>query len=178
MGMALSIPLYSVDDLDGFPDDGNRYELLDGVLLVTPAPNQLHQVIATRLILAIGQVPGARVVGPGVVPRLPRTHLEPDVLVYPAWCPANCAWTRITEHWLAVEIFSPSSKIYDREFKRAAYFKLGVREVWLVDADERAVEVWRADGSTEMLRERVTWTIPGAGRDVVIELDALFEGIE
>ena len=178
MGMALSIPLYTVDDLDRFPDDGNRYELLDGVLLVTPAPNQLHQVIATRLILAIGPIPGARVVGPGVVPRLPRTQLEPDVLVYPALFPTNCAWARITEHWLAVEIFSPSSKIYDREFKRAAYLKLGLREVWLVDADERTVEVWRADGASEVSRDRVIWTIPEFDRDVVIELEELFEGIE
>ena len=182
MGMALSIPLYTIDDLDRFPDDGNRYELLDGVLLVTPAPNQLHQVIATRLstrlMLAIGERGRARVVAPGVVPHPPRTQLEPDVLVYPARFPSNCAWTRITEHWLAVEIFSPSSKIYDRKFKRAAYLTLGVREVWLVDADERAVEVWHANGSTEVLRERVTWTIPELSRDVVIELDTLFEGIE
>ena len=54
MGMADSIPLYTVDDLDLFPDDGNRYELLDGVLIVTPAPSQLHQIIAARLIVAIG----------------------------------------------------------------------------------------------------------------------------
>lgn len=178
MGMAVSIPFFTVQDLDRFPDDGNRYELLDGVLLVTPAPNQLHQLIAARLIIAIGPVTGARVLGPGVVPRPPRTQLVPDVLVYPARFPANCAWARITEHWLAVEIFSPSSKIYDREFKRAAYLKLGVREVWLVDADERTVEVWRADGSSEVLRERVRWTMPDVDGDVVIELEELFNGIE
>ena len=39
MAMAITVPHYTVDDLDDFPDDGNRYELLDGVLLVTPAPN-------------------------------------------------------------------------------------------------------------------------------------------
>ena len=49
MGMAASIPLITVEDLDSFPDDGNRYELLDGMLLVTPSPNQEHQVVATRL---------------------------------------------------------------------------------------------------------------------------------
>jgi len=131
--MAVSIPFYTVDDLDRFPDDGNRYELLEGVLIVTPAPSNLHQVIATRLATylmnGIGLKGDARVVAPGVVVRPPGTQLEPDVLVYPARFTAESRWTAITEHWLAVEIFSPSSKIYDREFKRGAYLTLGVKEV-------------------------------------------------
>lgn len=178
MAMAVSIPLYTVEDLERFPDDGNRYELLDGVLIVTPAPSQLHQIIAARLILAIGRTPGARVVGPGVVSRPPRTQLEPDVLVYPARFSANSPWTKITEHWLAVEIFSPSSKIYDREFKRGAYHTLGVRELWLVDADERTFEVSRVGGFVELHSDRVTWAIPETDRDVVIELDDIFDGME
>ena len=47
--MALTIPHYTVADLEHFPDDGNRYELLDGVLLVTPAPHAAHQLLAMRL---------------------------------------------------------------------------------------------------------------------------------
>jgi Uma2 family endonuclease len=182
MGMAVSIPLYTVDDLDRFPDDGNRYELLDGVLIVTPAPSQRHQIIATRLasylVVGIGSKGGARVVGPGVVPRPPRTQLEPDVLVYPARFPGNSPWTAVTEHWLAVEIFSPSSKIYDRDFKRRAYHTLGVREVWLVDADERTIDVSRADGIVESYRDRLQWAIPGTDRNVTIELDELFEDMD
>ncbi len=182
MGMAVSIPLYTVDDLDHFPDDGNRYELLEGVLLVTPAPNQRHQIIAARIIarlaVGVGSDELARVVGPGVVPRLPRTQLEPDVLVYPARFPGSAPWTVVTEHWLAVEIFSPSSKIYDRDFKRGAYLTLGVQEVWLVDADERAIEVSRVDGVVETYSDRLQWTIPGTDRIVAIELDALFDGLD
>jgi Uma2 family endonuclease len=182
MGMAASIPLYTVDDLDRFPDDGNRYELLEGVLLVTPAPSHRHQVIATRLaaylMFGTGPKGEAGVVTPGVVLRPPGTQLEPDVLVYPARFTANLKWTAITEHWLAIEIFSPSSKIYDREFKRGAYLTLGVQEVWLVDADERAIEVSRADGVVETYRDRLRWAIPGTDRHVTIELDELFEGMD
>ena len=54
MGMAIAIPRFTVDDLETFPDDGNRYELLDGVLLVTPAPGNAHQVVASRLQVRLG----------------------------------------------------------------------------------------------------------------------------
>ena len=180
MRMAVSIPYYTVDDLDHFPDDGNRYELLDGVLLVTPLANQEHQVIAARFIqlLCAGLGIDVRVVGPGVVPREPKTQLEPDVLVYPARFPVNCPWSQITEHWLAIEIFSPGSRIYDREFKRDAYLKLGVREVWLVDADDRSVEISRAPGVSESVSDVILWRPPVGNVEVRVDLAAIFAGIE
>jgi hypothetical protein len=61
MAMAISVPLYTVDDLENFPDDGNRYELLDGVLLVTPQAAAVHQVVASRFqfeLTAFLQKPG------------------------------------------------------------------------------------------------------------------------
>ena len=128
--------------------------------------------------MGIGSKGAGRVVAPGVVPRLPKTQLEPDVLVYPSRFSANARWTAITEHWLAVEIFSPSSKIYDREFKRGAYLTLGLREVWLIDADERTIDVSRADGILESYRDRLQWAIPGTDRNVTIELDELFEDMD
>ena len=181
MGMAVSIPFYTVDDLANFPDDGNRYELLDGVLLVTPSPNQEHQVIAARLIQhLLGALVGSgvRVVGPGVVPRGLKTQLEPDVLVYPSRYPVNSPWSQITEHWLAVEIFSPGSRIYDREFKRDAYLRLGVREVWLVDADNRSVEICRAPGVSEHVSDVITWRPHTLDAEVHIDLADIFMGLE
>ena len=49
MGMALTVPRYTVDDLERFPNDGNRYELLDGMLIVTPAPRNAHQLLTFEL---------------------------------------------------------------------------------------------------------------------------------
>src|SRR5205809_7154816 len=145
MAMALSVPLYTVDDLARFPDDGNRYELLNGVLLVTPAPAAVHQLVAsriqTRLSVALALTGHAHVVGPGAVVRKPRTQLQPDILVYPARFAPTTDWRRISDHWLAVEVLSNSSQVYDREFKRDAYLKLGVRQLWLVDWRRRRVEV-------------------------------------
>jgi Uma2 family endonuclease len=53
MGMAISVPRLTVADLEQFPNDGNRYELLDGLLLVTPQARQAHQRIAGRLHAAL-----------------------------------------------------------------------------------------------------------------------------
>ena len=49
MAMPVAVPRYTVDDLDSFPDDGNRYELLDGVLPVSPAPSFLHEIVVQRI---------------------------------------------------------------------------------------------------------------------------------
>ena len=120
MGMALTVPRYTVDDLERFPNDGNRYELLDGMLIVTPAPRRAHQLVGSRLLQRIGvALRGiADVVGPGAVVRPPGTQLEPDVLVQPARFSSTLQWSDVTEHWLAVEVLSRSSRFYDREFKR------------------------------------------------------------
>src|ERR1051325_8168975 len=111
--MALSVPHYTIEDLDRFPDDGNRYELLDGVLLVTPAPAAVHQLITNRIQTRLSMarmLPGhAHVAGPGAVVREPNTQLQPDILVYPSHFSPMTDWPKIRGHWLGVEVLSPSS---------------------------------------------------------------------
>ncbi|HET9777100.1 MAG TPA: Uma2 family endonuclease [Gemmatimonadaceae bacterium] len=84
-------------------------------------------------------------------------------------------WRKITEHWLAVEILSRSSRVYDREFKRDAYFALGLQQVWLVDWRDESVEVCAAKGKSSVVRDRILWRIAGA--EVVIDLREAFVGI-
>jgi len=173
MAMALTVPRYTVADLERFPDDGQRYELLDGLLLVTPSPGLDHQLVATRLAATLTrqlEPAGIRVVGPGAVVREPGTQLQPDVMVFRAAGPATASWKEVEEVWLAVEVLSPSSQIYDREFKREAYLALGVDEVWLVDLQERAVLVSRPE---HLRDERVTGMVRWQPRhlDFLIELD-------
>ena len=177
MAMAISVPLYTVDDLERFPDDGNRYELLDGVLLVTPQAALVHQVVASRIQvkLASSLQKLAHVVGPGAVVRMPRTQLQPDILVFPARFTPMTDWRKITEHWLAVEVFSRSSRIYDREFKRDAYFALGLHQVWLVDWRDESVEVCTPKRKRRVVRDTIRWRV--AGTEVAIDLREVFAGL-
>jgi Uma2 family endonuclease len=181
MAMAISIPRYTIADLERFPNDGNRYELLDGVLLVTPAPSHAHQIIVSRLqyrLMEAAMVPGdAQVVGPGAITVPPRTQLEPDILVYPARYPIDSNWEVIDEHWLAVEVLSRSSRVYDREIKRDAYIALRVQEVWLVDRWNMVVEVSRGRGPGEVVRDVLHWRVPTLGTQVEISLTEIFAGL-
>ncbi len=182
MGMAATIPRYTVEDLEHFPRDGNRYELLEGILLVTPAPMVGHEVVITRLALALAnavQADGhAFVFTHGAVTLPPGTQFEPDLLVVPQQVPMPAKWQDLRDHWLVVEVLSRSSRIYDREFKRDEYLRLGVREVWLVDRHDRSVDVARARGESETVRGSLVWRVPTLELQVTVNLDELFAGLE
>ena len=180
MEMALTVPQYTVADLELLPDDGNRYEVLAGTLLVTPSPGSAHQGIAARLTaLFASHILARRLVlfSAGVVTRPPLTQLEPDLLVVPPRFAPGTPWVEIAEHWLAVEILSRSSRVYDREFKRDAYLALGVREVWLVDVRERSIEVCVRRGAGRVVRDALTWSAPTGDVSVRVELAELFADI-
>jgi Uma2 family endonuclease len=179
--MPLRVPTYSTGDLRSFPDDGQRYELVQGTLLVTPAPSNPHQVVTAslfgELLRYLPEGSPARVVSPGEIEAKPRTLLDPDILVYPASFPIACPWTTISGWWLAVEVYSPSSRIYDRDFKHPAYLALGVREVWLVDPRERVVLVFRSGGEEVVFRDHLPWQPPELTEPLRIELPRVFAGL-
>ena len=96
----------------------------------------------------------------------------------PARFPLSCKWSEIRDWWLAVEVFSPSSVIYDRDFKRNAYLALGVAEVWLVDLDEREILVSRRGGPTDLrCRERLVWMPAEMPEPLELNLAAVFAGL-
>lgn len=183
MPAPLVVPTYTIGDLDRFPSDGNRYELLDGVLLVTPAPIPGHQLVIAGLFHELSNylkpMGLAHVVAPGAVETGPKTHLEPDLLVFPTSEPSGLKWGAIRRWWLAVEVFSHSSRTYDREYKRNAYLAMGVDEVWLVDWLNQAVFVSRQGGPRDESYEHVLEWHPGAIQaPLQINLDALFGDLD
>jgi len=180
MGMVLPVPRFTIDMLDDFPDDGTRYELLEGSLLVTPAPSIHHQIVATRLAGLLLDAVGskAHVVAVGAIQRGDNTQLQPDILVWPASYAVEVDWREVSGWWLAVEVMSPSSRIYDREVKRGAYLALGVEEYWLVDRRARSIEVWkRGQATSAIVNDVLDWQPASLGRTVVIDLAKVFEGI-
>lgn len=128
-------------DLDGLPDDGHRYELVDGHLLVSPLARRRHQQVVANLTVEIGLWCRAHhgAVYPGVNVELAGdTHLEPDV----AWSAdedaSGVGFDRTPE--LVVEVASPSTRTFDRGAKLQRYAATGAREVWLVDLDRDVIE--------------------------------------
>ena len=182
MVMPLVVPRYTLQDLESFPDDGNRYELLDGVLLVTPAPAPLHQLVVSRIDAALNRhLPPklARVFVPGVLEIEPNVHLEPDILVVPAAEPPagigpDTRWTAIRRWWLAVEVSGDGSRLYDRDSKVPAYLQLGVQEIWRVDLRERCVFMTRPGGPEVRHTERVVWLTPELSEPMILSVLELF----
>lgn len=181
MGMALQVPLFTIDMLDSLPDDGSRYELVEGMLIVTPAPSVAHQAVATRFAAVLTRELDerrARVFAGGAIQRGERTQLQPDVLVAPAHFPLSADWREIDGWWLAIEVLSPSSRIYDREIKRGAYLALGVVEVWLADLRDCSVEVWGAGmGAGRRERGTLRWRPPALDAEIAIDLGDIFREI-
>lgn len=147
--MALSLswgaPL-TEDDLAACPDDGHRYELVDGVLLVTPAPNLDHQrcvVSLVGLFLEARRPDHTVLVAPFDFRHSPTTVLQPDVLVARR---SEVGQARL-EHppLLVVEVLSPSTRLTDLGTKRLAYEAAGVPAYWLVDPDGPSLGVLHLD---------------------------------
>lgn len=182
MAMPVVVPRYTLSDLESFPDDGSRYELLDGVLLVTPAPAMSHDLVVAQMTRAlIGYLPPelAVVFTHGSVEVEPNVHLEPDILVVPsgqiaAGIGSDPRWTGIRQWWLAVEVSGEGSGVYDRDHKRPAYLALGVPEVWRADLRERCVFVSRPGTTEQRHNDHVTWHPPECREPLLLSVPELF----
>jgi Uma2 family endonuclease len=126
---------FTVAELDRMPDDGRRYELLDGVLVVSPWPTTLHQFVAMRLARVLDAAcPGDLCVVRGPAVELgPQTELDPDLVVVRT---DQIGGAKFTEPpLLIVEIRSPSTALVDLNRKKAAYERFGVPSYWIVNPD-------------------------------------------
>jgi Uma2 family endonuclease len=146
--------LFTVDDLDRMPDDGRRYELIDGVLVVSPAPRVPHQLVLTELIVLLHAAcpPGLFVIaGPGV--RMSDdTELIPDLVVIPRDQLTGRTVTR--PPLLVVEIQSPSTALFDLNTKKAVYERFSIGSYWVVipDVDQPELIVFELhDGRYEQV---------------------------
>jgi Uma2 family endonuclease len=185
MGMPATTPRWTreavLDLIARNPLWAPRYELVDGELLVTPAPRGPHQfavgLMYRRLSEYLDTEPtvGAALASPSDVMLEEGTTVGPDVFVVP---PDEAL--RIRREYpvrvlrLAVEVLSPGDRSGDRTRKRALYQRT-IPEYWIVDTEQRFIEVWRP-GAVEPVveRDRLEWLPEGAAAAFVLDVQAYF----
>ena len=178
--MPLAPAYHTADMVRAFPDDGNRYELVHGELLVSPSPRWVHQRVVSRLHLMIGNFCaehgcGEALMSPADISWGSDTLLQPDLFVVAPREAGGRDWSEIRTLDLVVEVLSPGTAKQDRFQKRKLYQLQGVGTLWLVDADMQQVEVWTPDAVFPKVESaRVTWTPPGTDASLVISLPTLF----
>ncbi len=174
---------YPSDDFAKTPDDGQRWELLDGRLVASPSPTYPHQSVSARLhyelMKALTESGVAEVLAaPMDVVLSERVVLEPDLLVL-----RSGRKDLITRRGiegapdLVVEILSDSTKRRDLNEKRELYGRFGVPEYWVVDPDAQTVEQYRRDGGEHVpvrLFGSADTLVSGEFPEIVIPLARVF----
>ena len=137
------------DDLESIPEEhpGDRHEIINGELVVTPSPAPMHQIVSRALFrlldrhVAAGDL-GEVLFAPVDIRLTPDNVLIPDI-IYIARDRLHVIGSKTVDAPpdLVVEIFSPGTRRRDLDTKRALYARFGVQEYWIVDPDAETVTV-------------------------------------
>jgi Uma2 family endonuclease len=166
------------------PDDGNRYEVLDGELFVTPSPSFVHQAALGELHPRLHEYVRAHGLGttlwsPADIVFSPRRLVQPDLFVVPTregGMPR--AWSEVKALLLAIEALSPSTARADRYRKRAIYMSEDVGEYWIIDTGQRLVERWRRGATMpDVVTDTLVWQPLVNRPPFTLVLPAYFDGI-
>src|SRR5918997_2753133 len=150
--MAITKPAgtWTYEDLFSLPDDGRRYEIIEGELYEKPSPSWAHAAVIasliTMLIPLVTRLGGRWFTAPVDVFFQGANPVQPDILVLlPDW-PGSLTQRGIEgAPDLLVEVLSPSNRGHDLLTKRALYARAGVREYWIVDPTNCTVEILTLD---------------------------------
>ena len=172
---------WTTSDLQRLPDDGSRYEVIDGELFVSPVPSWTHQEAVALLYRRLadyldGQRVGHAFIAPADVIFAPRRAVQPDVFVVPLVNGRRPeAFHEVQRLLVAAEVLSPGTARTDRVDKRALFRDEGVSEYWIVDLDARTFErSTPGEARPELLAERLEWFPEGASEAFVVNLVAYF----
>ena len=175
MGMPQTADRWTAEQVRALPDDRFRHEVVDGELLMTPAPSWRHQEAIATLYRHLGDwlrshPIGHAVFAPADIELDPHTLVEPDLFVVPySGGPKPGSWEEVGSLLLVVEVLSPSSARADRIVKLERYRRADVPEYWIIDLDGRVIERWRrGEVRPEIVSTHLQW-IPRA--DAAFELD-------
>jgi Uma2 family endonuclease len=169
---------FTYADLESLPDDGRRYELSHGALVVTPAPNTRHQMIMAALaaFLHTRKMPSQRVLTEAELLLAPETVKRPDVQVVDENLVGGQHVVGVPD--LVAEIHSPATKSLDVTEKRLAYAEHGIASYWLIDPDQRSLTVLHLEGGVyrpvatlgpdDSAEESQPFTMVITGRDILL----------
>ncbi len=178
MLMALATSGWTLAELDRLPDDGNKYELIDGELFVTPAPSTAHEQLAVILHATLSQYVSAQRLGyvytPRAVVQTEGSQVEPDLMVRAATSTLPETWAEMPTPHLVVEILSGTTRRRDHEQKREFYLRIGVAEYWIVDRWSRSIRVVRADVEDAINESVLQWQSAGASEPLTINVTEYF----
>ncbi len=139
---------WTYDDLRALPDDGKRYEIIEGVLYEVTGPKPPHAIVLIAVIDLLARpvqdAGGIRLAAPIDVFFPGADPVQPDLLVLLPGGKARIGADGVVgPPDLVIEVLSPSTRGHDILTKRALYARAGVREYWLVDPLARSIEVLR-----------------------------------
>lgn len=176
MHMATKVRRWTRAELARLPDDGHRYEVLDGELFVTPQASFPHQRIATQLsYLLIPYVEANSlgvVVGPGAV-IVGDNELQPDVQVVPVSPTTKTdKWDRLPRPILVVEVLSRITRRRDVGKKKQAYRRWRIPSYWVIDRFDRRALIWEGPEAEPLIvTDQIVWHPAGASTPLTIQLD-------
>lgn len=184
MGYGMVMPIaqdWTAERARALPGDGNRYEVLDGVLAVTPAPSGVHQLVVGAIYRLLYDYTarhgfGVTVFSPADLEFSAARLLQPDCFVAATTNGRRpTSWEQMRRLLLAVEVVSPASARRDRITKRRIYMQEGVGEYWIVDVNSRVIDRWRPDDERpEVLDSVLRWEpVPGIPT-LDLDIGALF----
>jgi len=141
---------WTYEDLFSLPDDGRRYEIIEGELYEMPAPSWAHATVIANLISAliplVTRIGGRWRTAPLAVFFQGADPVQPDIIVLLSESQAHPTERGVEgPPDLLIEVLSPSNRGHDLLTKRALYARAGVREYWLVDPGARTVEILALD---------------------------------
>ena len=182
--MGMAVPTYwTAEMVRQLPDDGRRSEVVHGELLVTPAPRFDHQLLVSRLALALGgflerEPVGIVLTSPADISWGRDVLVQPDVFVVSREEARSRDWSRIRTLLLVIEVLSPGTARADRFTKRHRYQEAGVPRYWVVDGDGQRVEVWTPAAELPVIEtERVVWHPAGASEAFTLDLAEVFRAV-
>ncbi len=182
--MGMAAPTYwTAEMVRQLPDDVNRYEVVYGELLVTPAPRLDHQLLVSRLAVAIAnylehEPVGVMLTSPAAISWGQDVLVQPDVFVIPLDEARTGDWSKLRSLLVVAEVLSPTTARADRFTKRRRYQEARVPVYWVVDGADQQVEVWTPDAEFPTVeRERLVWRPAGARQGFTLELAELFRPV-